>query len=418
MGLCLGCRDQVLAVRQNGLTLNTRLSKRHTAVVLTFSRIARDRRVLRQCDLLTEMGWDLSVIAYSELGDAIAYPLMSWPQPHASWTRRAKTAFRQLPAHFGAWAARIGFWSDPRNRWALNRLERLKPYLIVANDWPALVVAAAYKSTNACYIHYDTHEFSTLEFDERWIWRVLYKPFVVHLEKDSIGSADSISTVGPFLSASLQDLYQLKDKPTVVRNIPDSIDLSSASKTSWPLRVLYHGQLLPDRGLEALIMSIADWHEPHRLTIRGDGPVRYVDHLKRMVAGAGFTNQISFENAVLPDQVMPIAALTADLGVHFTPLDTVQRHFSLPNKLFEYIGSGLAVAVSPGADLRAVVEEHGVGAVSSDASPQAIAAVINSLTFDQVVKFKSAARNAARQLCWSKEREALRNVLAPLVPSV
>ena len=398
--------------------MNMSLSQRQKVVILTFSRIVRDRRVLRQCDLLSEMGWNLSVIAYAETGDHIEHDLTAWPQPHASWERRLKTAFRQLPSHFGAWAARIGFWSDPRNRWALSRLEELKPHLIVANDWPALVVAAYYKSTNPCFVHYDTHEFSTLEFDERWVWRVLYKPFVVHLEKESIRAADSISTVGPLLSASLQDLYCLNDKPIVVRNIPDSIDLPSETLTSWPLRVLYHGQLLPDRGLEALILSMADWREPHNLTIRGDGPLRYVQHLKRMATQSPANDWIVFEDAVLPDLVMPKAAQTADLGVHFTPLDTVQRHFSLPNKLFEYIGSGLAVAVSPGADLRVVVEEHGVGIVSSDASPKAIAAAINSLTFDQIVEFKSAARKASKQLCWSTEREALREVLAQLIPSV
>jgi glycosyltransferase involved in cell wall biosynthesis len=112
---------------------------------------------------------------------------------------------------------------------------------------------------------------------------------------------------------------------------------------------------------------------------------------------------------------MPIAARSADLGVHFTPLDTDQRHFSLPNKLFEYIGAGLAVAVSPGVDLKAVVEAHGVGMVSRDASVEAVAEAINELTQDRVAGFKTAARSAAATLCWESERDILRAALTPLM---
>jgi sulfite reductase beta subunit-like hemoprotein len=112
---------------------------------------------------------------------------------------------------------------------------------------------------------------------------------------------------------------------------------------------------------------------------------------------------------------MALAAASADLGVHFTPLETKQRHFSMPNKLFEYIGAGLAVAVSPGADLRAIVESYDVGVVSADAGAEASAAAINSLTPERVAGFRQAARQAARTLCWEVEREKLAEHLRPLL---
>jgi hypothetical protein len=52
-----------------------------TVAVLTFSRIVRDRRVLRQCALLNSMGFSPLVIAYGEPGDTIAFPLSQWPVP-------------------------------------------------------------------------------------------------------------------------------------------------------------------------------------------------------------------------------------------------------------------------------------------------------------------------------------------------
>ena len=383
--------------------------------VLTFSRIARDRRVLRQCTLLAEMGHAPLVIAYAAPSEAIAFTLRRWPVPQPTFWHRLNTVARQLPAHFGPWAAKLGFWAEPRHRWALQQLRAAMPRLVVANDWPALVVASAYKAETGAMLHYDTHEFATLEFDEQAWWRLVYKPFVKHLERACIPCANTISTVGPRLADALQAQYGLAVQPAVVRNIPDAIALPEHAPTQWPLRILYHGQVLPDRGLEALIDSMPMWHEPHRLTIRGDGDARYLTRLKARLEATGKARLVTFEKAVAPDDVMPLAALNADVGVHFTPLETIQRHFSLPNKLFEYIGSGLAVAVSPGLDLKHVVEGHGLGVVSADAGPKAAAAAINGLTQESVVAFRAKAREAARVLCWEEEQAVLRAALEPLL---
>lgn len=386
-----------------------------SVVVLSFSPIARDRRVLRQCALLEDMGHSPHVIAYADAGEGIPFSLSRWPTPRPTTFHRLKTVARQLPAHLGLWAARLGFWIEPRHRWALRELQRLNPRLVVANDWPALVVAAAWKARSGGLVHYDTHEFATLEFDERPFWRLVYKPMVVRLEAADIGMADGVSTVGPKLAEALQAYYALAAMPAVVRNIPDRIALDEEVETAWPLRILYHGQVLPDRGLEALIDSIPFWTEPHRLTIRGDGDAGYIARLKARVVATGRSELVQFEKAVRPDEVMPLAARSADLGVHFTPLNTDQRHFSLPNKLFEYIGAGLAVAVSPGLDLRAVVEGHGVGVVSGNASAEAVAAAINGLRRESVEAFKGAARREAATLCWEGEREVLRSALEKLL---
>lgn len=394
---------------------NDAASTGRKAAVLSFSRIARDRRVLRQCALLAEMGASPLVIGYGEEQDIIAYEFARWPVPQPTAGHRASTLIRQLPAHLGDWAARIGFWAAPRHRWALRQLLASGAEMVLANDWPALVVAARWKAETGGRVHYDTHEFATLEFDERRVWRVVYKPFVTHLERAAIGAADAVSTVGPNLADELQRHYALPRRPLVIRNIPNRIALPESTGTHWPLRLLYHGQILPDRGLETLIDSIPHWRSPHALTIRGDGDPGYVERLRRRAGEIAPGASIVFEPAVPPDEVMPIAAATADLGVHFTPLETKQRHFSLPNKLFEYIGAGLAVAVSPGADLRQIVEGHGVGIASADASPQAVAAAINSLDATQVERFRARARIAAGELCWEHEKDILRASLETML---
>jgi glycogen(starch) synthase len=383
--------------------------------VLSFSRIARDRRVLRQCELLAQMGARPLVLGYGEAQDEIPYVFERLPVPQPTLQHRASTLIRQLPGRLGLWAAHLGFWAAARHRWALARLLASDARVVIANDWPALVVAIRWKAMTGGYVHYDTHEFATLEFDERQAWRIIYKPFVKRLERAAIAAADAVSTVGPRLADELQRYYDLPQRPLVIRNIPNQIELPPQTATHWPLRLLYHGQILQDRGLETLIDSIPHWRVPHVLTIRGDGDPSYVERLRQRVGQLGVSNFVTFEPAVPPERVMPIAAGTADIGVHFTPLETKQRHFSLPNKLFEYIGSGLAVAVSPGADLREIVEGYGVGVVSSDATPLAVAGAINSLDATQIERFKAASRRAAAELCWEHERSILRASLQPML---
>lgn len=383
--------------------------------VLSFSRLARDRRVMRQCELLRSLGEEPLAIAYAEVGDHSSFHLESRQAPKPTTAHRLAVLVRQLPAHLGLRSARAGFWAASRHRWALATLRRRRPRLVLANDWPALVVAAAYKAESGAKIHYDSHEFATLEFDEHAYWRLVYKPMVTKLEHASIYSADSISTVGQRLAEAMQARYGLADQPVVIRNIPRQIALPPVEPTSWPLRLLYHGQLLPDRGLETLISTVPLWRVPHRLTIRGDGAESYISALKRQAHATGRSDLISFVPAVPPDEVMPVAARSADVGVHFTPLDTDQRHFSMPNKLFEYIGAGLAAAVTPGADLKRLIEVHNVGVCARDASVIACAEVIDSLTQDRVTELKANARLAAETLCWEAESLVLARVLRQLL---
>jgi len=386
-----------------------------TVAILSFSRIARDQRVLRQCDLAAEMGLMPTIIGYAAPGESIGHNFAVWPLPEPTLGHRLGTLARQLPAHISPRLAMAGFWSSPRHRWALQQLRNVRPRLVIANDWPALVVAARWKAECGGLVHYDSHEFATHEFDERMWWRVVYKPFVVHLEKAAIGAADSVSTISLGLAEELRRHYALDMLPTVIRSIPNRVALPPLSETSWPLRLLFHGQVLPGRGLESLIDSVPHWQSAHRLTIRGDGSPTYLEDLRRRAARVSANGQVMFEPAVPPEEVIPAAARSADVGVFFTPLRTVQHQFTLPNKLFEYIAAGLAVAVSPGADLKALVADYGIGVVSADPTPKGIAAAINKLTPETVSGFRLKARDAAQVLCWEQERNRLRICLETLL---
>lgn len=383
-----------------------------SVAVLSFSPVAHDQRVLRQVRLLRDMGHAPVLIGHGDTDAAVEADVRTTPAPRSSATRSLLTLLRRLPAHLGDGAARAGFWSEPRHRWALAMLREVAPRLVVANDWPALVVATTFKDRSGAGIHYDSHEFAPAEFDASTWWRLVHRPMAMRLERAAIARADSVSTVGPGLAAMLQATYALPARPAVVRNTPDRVKLDGVPPGNWPLRILYHGMLLPHRGLEALIDSVPLWRVPHRLILRGDGPERYVDALRMR---AGTSARVTFEPAVPPRDVVFAAARDADVGIFVPPLASAQLRYSLPNKLFEYIAAGLAVVVTPGDDMRSIVEEHGVGIVCADGSPHGISAAIGAMTPETVTDFRQASLAAAALLCWEREQAVLRDVFSQLL---
>lgn len=384
-------------------------------VVLSFSPVALDQRVLRQCALLRDMGCAPLVVAYADADVDIGLRLARRAAPQPTLAHRLATLACQLPAHLGESAAHKGFWARGRHRWAIDTLLDARPRLVIANDWPALVVAAEAKRRIGCRVHYDAHEFATLEFNERAWWRIVYKPYVSRLERMEIAAADSVSTVSTGLAKALQQLYQLNERPAVIRSVSDTEFTPEARPCRWPLQALFHGYLLPDRGLEALVQSMPRWRERHTLLIRGDGEPGYLRRLRALAGPLVAEGRVRFARAVPYAEVIS-AASEADLGVFFTPLRSAQHHVNLPNKVFEYIAAGLAIAVSPGADLKALVETHRVGVVSAGAEPDAIADAINALTPDLVNILRGNARAASAELRWVNERQILADVILRHLP--
>jgi glycogen synthase len=383
--------------------------------ILSFSHLPWDQRVQRQCRLVADMGHAPLVIGHADGGFQIGAQLVSLPSPQTTLIQRVGRIARQLPAHVGPVAAKLGFWIEPGKRDALRLLRAARPQLIIANDWPALVVAAAAKSSTGARIHYDSHEFATTEFDHRRWWRLVYKPFVRHLERDGIAAADSVSTVGMGLAAALGELYGLAAPPLVIRNVPDGAAPPEPSATPWPLRLIYHGIVMPHRGLEELIDSAALWATPHSLLIRGQGADSYVDQLKARAASSAAGDRICFLAPTPPGDVISSAARDADVGVFFPPLETIQQRYMLPNKLFEYIGAGLAIAVSPAPDMVDIVERHDVGLISRGWTVADIVEAIDRLTPANVRRWKAASALAAGELRWPRECAPFKARIAQLL---
>jgi glycosyltransferase involved in cell wall biosynthesis len=290
-----------------------------------------------------------------------------------------------------------------RNCYAL--LRQIRPDVIHANDWPVLPIAVMTKKATGAHVVYDSHEFAREEHGERWLWRLLYRPHVCATEAAGLRDADQVVTISPGIAQLITQAYSLPRPPVVVANVPDYRPVP-IHPLGQSLELLYHGLMTEGRGIETLIMAMAQVHRPARLVLRGDGASRYVDRLRRLAARYTTPERVTFKPAVPVDEVIEAAA-HADIGLFTPPLFTPQARFMLPNKIFEYLMAGLMIIVSNADDVAEVVRYHGCGIVLSDTSSFAIAAAIDALGLDEIRQYKDRARECARSLCWDREQDKL-----------
>jgi glycosyltransferase involved in cell wall biosynthesis len=275
---------------------------------------------------------------------------------------------------------------------------RFRPDLVIANDWRALPVAFAARRAGGARIIYDSHEFAPEEFADSWRWRLLARDHVVRIEDRYIRAADAVITVSGGIADALAERYGLP-RPLVIANTP-AWQATPFRPTGSPVTVLYHGAVVPRRGLETLIESVALWPADFRLVIRGPAQGGFDQHISRLAKPFG--ERISLEPPVSPAQLVSAAA-KADIGIFLLSNSTTHARFAMPNKIFEYMQAGLMVISSDLPEIRAVIEAAGCGTLLGADTPAAIAESLASLDPARIDACKLAALACARTLNFDTE---------------
>jgi glycosyltransferase involved in cell wall biosynthesis len=109
-------------------------------------------------------------------------------------------------------------------------------------------------------------------------------------------------------------------------------------------------------------------------------------------------------------------AAGADVGLApYLPVG-LNNLLAAPNKLFEYLHAGLAVAGSDLVDIRRVVDEHRVGALFDAGDPASIATAVRSLVAspDELGAMRRRARQASSRYTWDAQVGVLLDVYSRL----
>lgn len=299
-----------------------------------------------------------------------------------------------------------GIFLNNNLRWFLKVL-RLHPTAVYANDLDTLPAGALLATVRRVPLIYDSHELFVEMFNPP---HPFFKRLLTRLEVTFIRRAKLVVTVNPSIAGELSRRYGIK-RPLVIFNCPPYQEApQSEPRICENVRVIYHGGYAPDRGIEELLEASRNL-EGASLFLRG--MVSPPLHITQAVSRATSPVDGSPKAVLLPR--VPMTELVAslrgfDIGIIPYRATCLNNYYSSPNKLFEYMMGGLAIAAADLPEIRRVVEEYENGVLFDPRDPTDIAEKINALASDRSrldVMKRNSLRGTAEQFSWEMQRPRL-----------
>ena len=310
---------------------------------------------------------------------------------------------------------------EARGLYRLGRLGRLTAGLVRAgrklgmfdvmhaNDLDTLPAAALLARRSGARLVYDAHElYTTQEPDPPRA----HQRVSASLEGSLARRADVVSTVSEPIAVELRRRLRLEETPRVVLNCPPLVDVAVEPPAAGsPLAVVYQGAMGPGRPLEDLLVAAEHAPGAHfTLRIAGADPAV----LRREVERRGLDN-VEVVEPVPPDRLVEALA-GFEVGLVINRPVTQNDELVFPNKLFEYLMAGLAVAAPRLPALEPLVDGERLGVTFEPAHPDDLGRVLQSLTEDRALvhELRGRARAAAVERYNAEaQAEALVSLWAP-----
>ncbi len=285
------------------------------------------------------------------------------------------------------------YWSQGYVISTLLAVKEMEFDAIIANDLNTLPLALKIANGTVKVI-FDAHEYSPQEFDDRLIWRILFKGYTHVFCKKYLPQVDGMMTVCQGIADEYKCNYGVG--AVVVTNAPAYQHLEPTPVDESVIRMIHHGGAMPGRHLELMIEMMNYLGERFTLDLMlMPSDARYFAELKFLVAG---NPRIRFIDPV-PMKEISKAINHYDLGVYLLSPSNFNNTHALPNKFFEFVQGRLAVVIGPSPEMAKLVRQYDCGVVADDFSPQAMARSISGLSDEQIAHFKLQAHKAAEYLC-------------------
>jgi glycosyltransferase involved in cell wall biosynthesis len=353
-------------------------------LILSFSPIASDPRVMRQIRLL-ESRAALTVAGFAPAPDA-SIEFLPLPAEASPLPRKAVRAVQLL---FG-WSDAY-YWSRPEAEDAFEGLAGRRFDVVIANDIATLPLALRLADGSPVLI--DAHEFSPREFEDRLWWRLLFGRYYDDLCRRYLARTAAMTTVCRGIADEYARSYGVA--PVVIENAPSAQKLGPSPLDGRRVRMIHHGAAIRSRRLEAMIEVVDALDE--RFTLDFMLVPNEPAYLRELRERAAANPRIRFIAPVgMPEICQSLNRY--DLGLFLLPPVNFNYRYALPNKFFEFVQARLAVAVGPSPEMARLVREHALGIVAPSFEPSELAAMLTAMTEDELTGYKLAAERAATML--------------------
>jgi len=369
------------------------MGPRKRICILSLEAVHQDGRVLRQIEYASRQ-YDVTVVGWGHLDKPRPNVVMKTVEP---WTfppaqRRVQAALmlagRVSPAFWQRW-----YWRKPDHRAALRLVTETPCDLLHIDEAIALPVGIQAAASLGCKVLFDAHEYSPGQDTDKLWWRVFAQPFYTHLIRHYAPRADVMTTVARGIAERYHREFGLN--PAVIMNAPHYTELPFHPVDADHIRIIHHATAVRDRQLEEMIETIAltDWRFTLEFMLVAKDKA-YIEELKQL-AQARAPGRITFRPSVPPAEIAPTIN-AFDIGLHLLPPVSFNSAQALPNKFFEFIMAGLALAIGPSPEMMRIVHEHGLGVVAGSFDPADLAQRLNALQPAQIDEMKRRSLAAAR----------------------
>ena len=288
-----------------------------------------------------------------------------------------------------------------------------------SNDLDTLLPNFLLSKIKGSTLIYDSHEYFT-EVPEL-IGRDKVRAIWLRIESYILPKLKTMFTVNETLAKIYSEKYHIPVH--AVRNVPKISGYVKSSEdnhvrekygiSSIDHLIIYQGAVNKDRGLEELIEAFTFLPSTFHLLIIGTGDVYQT--LVEKTEGLKL-KQVHFLGQI-PFSELAAYTIQADLGVSLEKSTNLNYRYALPNKVFDYIASGVPILVSPLTELYAILDKHDVGKLLPSHKPKDIAETIVAIfaNQNQLAIWKENTQKAREDYCWEKEEKKLISILLPLL---
>ncbi len=266
------------------------------------------------------------------------------------------------------------------------------------------LVSATLARQSQCFCHvFDAHEY----FSEtsgvvgrdlvQWIWK--------GIERKYIPRCDIGVTVSNSLSGILEERFGIRF--FLLRNLPimgQNLKLDKQDSPYW----IYQGAINKGRGLENTIKAFHA--SEYKLKIAGAGPLK--NELLVLVKKEGLGEKIEFLGNLHPEKLKEVTD-QAFAGINIVDGLGLSYRYSLANKFFDYMQSGIPQLCSDLPEYREINEKYGFARLISDNSVEEIKKGIQDLEEDQNLRNRLSEKTieARKELNWEREKKKLQDLL-------
>jgi glycosyltransferase involved in cell wall biosynthesis len=372
-------------------------TKGKTIIVSVINDLATDQRVLRTCSVLKEHGFEV-VLFGRELKNSPSTNHLPYK------IKRVKMFFTKGPFFYFFFDLRLYLFLMGNKADALfsNDLDTL---------WPNFRASKIRKIP----LIFDSHEIfcEVPELQKTPMKKRIWE----RLEKRIVPQLKYCITVNRSIANYFKEKYGTSF--SVVRNIPEPVPaftLKTKQELGIPtdkkILILQGAGINMDRGAEELVQAMQYVNSAH-LFIIGSGDV--FENLIDMVAQLKLSNKITIKYKMPKTELLQYT-FNADIGISIDKDTNPNYHFSLPNKIFDYIQAGLPVLTSKLPEITSIVTRYNIGTVIDNHDPKHIAEKIEfMLNSSELPVWKENTKKATADNTWETEKKHLSDIIETLI---